>query len=477
MENSRKFYIDGQWVNPVNANDFDVIDPSTEEAIAVISLGGQADTDAAVAAASRAYDSWSQTSKAERLELMEAIAAEYERRSADIAQAMSDEMGAPIDFSNAVQVAAGTGHIGDFIDAFRDFDLEYAPNPDSPGDRILHDPVGVVGLITPWNWPMNQVTLKVLPAIAAGCTMVLKPSEIAPLSSIVFTEVMHAAGTPAGVYNMVNGDGPGVGTQLSGHPGLDMISFTGSARAGILISKNAADTIKRVSLELGGKGANIVFADADAEAVARGAAECFSNSGQSCDAPTRMLVERSIYDQAVATAVATAEATAVDRASKSGDHMGPVVSELQYNKIQTLIEKGMAEGARLVAGGPGRPEGLEKGYFVQPTVFADVDNSMTIAREEIFGPVLSMIPFDDEADALRIANDTTYGLTNYVQTQDQAKGQRLARRLRSGMVQMNGTGLGPATPFGGMRQSGNGREGGVWGIEDFIEVKTVSGWN
>ncbi len=476
MENSRKFYIDGQWVDPVKAFDFDVINPSTEEAIDVISLGGQADTDAAVAAANRAFDSWSQTSKAERLELMEAIAAEYERRSADIAQAMSDEMGAPIDFSNAVQVTAGTGHISDFIDAFRDFELEFAPNPESPGDRILHDPVGVVGLITPWNWPMNQVTLKVLPAIAAGCTMVLKPSEIAPLSSIVFTEVMHAAGTPAGVYNMVNGDGPGVGTQLSGHPNLDMISFTGSARAGILISKNAADTIKRVSLELGGKGANIIFADADTEAVARGAAECFSNSGQSCDAPTRMLVERSVYDQAVATAVATAKATAVDRASKPGEHMGPVVSELQYNKIQALIEKGIAEGARLAAGGPGRPAGLDKGYFVQPTVFADVDNAMTIAREEIFGPVLSIIPFEDEADALRIANDTTYGLTNYVQTQDQAKGQRLARRLRSGMVQMNGTGLGARTPFGGMRQSGNGREGGVWGIEDFIEVKTISGW-
>ena len=361
MENSRKFYIDGQWVDPVNANDFDVIDPSTEEAIAVISLGGQADTDAAVAAAGRAYDSWSQTSKAERLELMEAIAAEYERRSADIAQAMSDEMGAPIDFSNAVQVAAGTGHIGDFIDAFRDFDLEYAPNPDSPGDRILHDPVGVVGLITPWNWPMNQVTLKVLPAIAAGCTMVLKPRKSRRCPRSCSPKSCTLPGPRRVFTTWSTATDPGSARSFR-HPGLDMISFTGSARAGILISKNAADTIKRVSLELGGKGANIVFADADAEAVAR-AAECFSNSGQSCDAPTRMLVERSIYDQAVATAVATAEATAVDRASKSGDHMGPVVSELQYNKIQALIEKGMAEGARLAAGGPGPAGGAGEGLL------------------------------------------------------------------------------------------------------------------
>ena len=338
------------------------------------------------------------------------------------------------------------------------------------------EPVGVCGLITPWNWPMNQVTLKVIPALAAGCTMVLKPSEIAPLSSHLFAEMLDEAGFPAGVFNLVNGDGPGVGTQLSGHPDIDMISFTGSTRAGIAISENAANTIKRVSLELGGKGANLIFSDADDKAVTRGARHCFNNSGQSCNAPTRMLVERSVYDQAVEHAAAAAEQTAVDIASKEGRHIGPVVSETQFNKIQTLIEKGIEEGARLVAGGPGRPEGVDRGYFVRPTVFADVNNEMTIAREEIFGPVLSIIPFEDEAEAVSIANDTPYGLTNYVQTQDQDRAHRVARRLRSGMVEMNGKSRGAGAPFGGYKQSGNGREGGMWGLEDFLEVKSVSGW-
>jgi aldehyde dehydrogenase (NAD+) len=323
---------------------------------------------------------------------------------------------------------------------------------------------------------MNQVALKVIAAMAAGCTMVLKPSEISPLSSLLFAEMIDEAGFPAGVFNLVNGDGPGVGTRLSGHPDVDMISFTGSTRAGVAISKNAADTVKRVSLELGGKGANLVFADADEKAVIRGVRHCFNNTGQSCNAPTRMLVERSIYDQAVATAAEVAAKTTVDIASREGRHIGPVVSELQYSKIQDLIAKGIDEGARLVAGGPGKPEGFERGYFVRPTVFADVNNEMTIAREEIFGPVLSIIPFDSEEEAIRIANDTPYGLTNYIQTQDSDKARRVARRLRSGMVQINGEPMGAGAPFGGYGQSGNGREGGRWGLEEFLEVKAVAGW-
>jgi aldehyde dehydrogenase (NAD+) len=324
---------------------------------------------------------------------------------------------------------------------------------------------------------MNQVTLKVAPALGVGCTMVLKPSEVAPLSSALFAEMIDEAGFPAGVFNMVQGDGPGVGTQLSGHPDIDMVSFTGSTRAGVAITKNAADTVKRVALELGGKGANIIFADADEKAVTRGVRQCFNNSGQSCNAPTRMLVERPLYDQAVATAQEVAEKTSVDIASNEGRHIGPVVSKLQWDKIQALIAKGEAEGARLIAGGTGRPEGHESGYFVKPTVFADVDPDMTIAREEIFGPVLSMTPFDTEEEAVAIANDTPYGLTNYVQTQDNDKARRVARQLRSGMVEMNGLSRGAGAPFGGYGQSGNGREGGEWGIEEFCEVKSVSGWN
>jgi aldehyde dehydrogenase (NAD+) len=331
-------------------------------------------------------------------------------------------------------------------------------------------------LITPWNWPMNQVTLKVGAALVAGCTMVLKPSEESPLDAIVFAEIMDAADLPPGVFNLVNGDGAGVGSQLSVHKDVDMVSFTGSTRAGIAISKAAADSLKRVHLELGGKGANIVFADADDAAVRRGAQHCFNNAGQSCNAPTRMLVQRDVYEKAVETAREVAEATRVAPSHEPGKQIGPVVSAAQYDKIQALIQAGIDGGARLVAGGLGRPEGLNRGYFVRPTVFADVTNDMTIAREEIFGPVLSIIPFSDEAEALRIANDTVYGLTNYVQSQDVAKRRRMARRLRSGMVEMNGKSRGAGSPFGGMKQSGNGREGGVWGIEDFLEVKAVSGW-
>ncbi|WP_372841689.1 aldehyde dehydrogenase family protein, partial [Phaeovulum sp.] len=348
--------------------------------------------------------------------------------------------------------------------------------PHAPRTRISFEPVGVVGLITPWNWPMNQIALKVVPALLAGCTMVLKPSEIAPLSALLFAEILHEAGVPPGVFNLVNGDGLGVGTQLSTHPDVAMISFTGSTRAGIAITKAAADTLKKVALELGGKGANLVFADADAEAVKRGVRHCFNNSGQSCNAPTRMLVERAAYADAVEIARQAALATRVGSAHEAGRHIGPVVSEAQYTKIQGMIEKGVAEGARLVAGGPGRPDGLNRGWFVRPTVFADVTPDMTIAREEIFGPVLSIIPFDTEEEALSIANDTPYGLTNYVQTTDGTRANRLARSLRSGMVEMNGISRGAGAFFGGVGASGRAREGGHWGIEEFLDSKTISGW-
>ncbi|MCC5987645.1 MAG: aldehyde dehydrogenase family protein [Pararhodobacter sp.] len=477
MLDKRQFYINGEWVAPRAGTDFEVINPSTEEACAVISLGGQADTDAAVAAAKAALPGFMYSDPAERLALVQRIYDVYKARAEDMGKAISLEMGAPIDMSMASQVGAGIGHIKNFIRAFDQIEFVAPLGDHAPEDRIVKEAVGVCALITPWNWPMNQVTLKVIPALLAGCTMVLKPSEIAPLSSHLFAEILHEAGVPRGVFNLVNGDGPGVGTQLSGHADVDMVSFTGSTRAGIAISKNAAETLKKVHLELGGKGANIIFADADEKAVKRGAIHCFNNTGQSCNAPTRMLVERSIYDQAVEIAIETANKTAVAPASEPGRHIGPLVSQAQFDKVQDLIQKGIDEGARLVAGGVGRPEGLNRGYFVRPTVFADVNNQMTIAREEIFGPVLSIIPFEGEEEAISVANDTPYGLTNYVQSQDGARRNRVARRLRSGMVEMNGKPRGAGAPFGGMKQSGNGREGGVWGIEDFLEVKAVSGWS
>jgi aldehyde dehydrogenase (NAD+) len=472
MLEKRDFYINGQWVAPAKANDFAVIDPSTEEQCAVISLGDQADTDAAVAAARAAFDSWSQTSKDERMALLKRLLEVYNARSEEMAQAMSMEMGAPINLSRAQQVGAGSWHLDGFIKAFENFSFE---SDFSATEKTLREPIGVCALITPWNWPMNQIILKAVPALATGCTMVLKPSEVAPLSGLLFAEFVHEAGFPAGVFNLVNGDGVGVGSQLSTHKDVDMVSFTGSTRAGIAISKAAADTLKRVSLELGGKGANIIFEDAAPDAAKAGAIRCFRNSGQSCNAPTRMLVHKSRYDEAVEMAAETARNTHVGPASEEGKHIGPVVSELQFDKIQKLIEVGMSE-ARLVAGGLGRPDGLNRGYYVKPTVFADVNNDMTIAREEIFGPVLSIIPFDTEEEAIAIANDTPYGLTNYIQSTDDEKRRRVARRLRSGMVETNGSGFGQGSPFGGYKQSGNGREGGVFGLEDFLEVKAVSGW-
>ena len=477
MLDKRQFYINGQWVSPEAANDLEVIDPSTEEAFAVISLGSAADTDKAVAAARAAFPGWMFTPVEERLALIEQILDIYLRRADEMAEAISREMGAPIDLARQQQVPAGAYHIKNFIRALKGFEFERRLGDHAPNDRILYEPIGVVGMITPWNWPMNQTVLKVIPALATGCTMVLKPSEIAPLSGMLFAEILDEAGVPAGVFNLVNGDGPGVGTQLSGHEDVDMISFTGSTRAGILIQKNAADTIKRVALELGGKGANIVFADADEKAVKRGVLHCMNNTGQSCNAPTRMLVQREIYDQAIEIAAETAAKLTVGPSAEPGRHMGPVVSRAQWDKIQGLIEKGIEEGARLVAGGPGLPEGVNRGYYVRPTVFADVNNDMTIARQEIFGPVLSIIPFETEDEAVAIANDTPYGLTDYVQTQDAAKAIRVARQLRAGMVEMNGQSRAAGAPFGGYKQSGNGREGGKWGLEEFCEVKAVSGWD
>ena len=476
MIDNRKFYIDGAWVAPAEARDLEVIDPSTEEPCAVISLGAQADTDRAVAAAKAAFADWSRTDPAERIALVEKILKVYETRREDMARAISMEMGAPIDMARTQQFESGTWHIGNFIKAAQDFAWIRPLGAHAPDTMIAMEPVGVVGLITPWNWPMNQISLKTIPALLAGCTMVLKPSEIAPLSGMVWAEVLHEAGVPKGVFNLVNGDGLGVGTQLSTHADVDMISFTGSTRAGIAITKAAADTLKRVCLELGGKGANLVFADADEKAVKRGVLHCFNNTGQSCNAPTRMLVQRPIYDQAVEIAREVAESRKVASAHEEGGHIGPVVSAAQFEKIQGLIEKGIAEGARLVAGGLGRPEGLNRGYFVRPTVFADVRPGMTIEREEIFGPVLSMIPFDTEEEAIAIANDTIYGLTNYVQSQDGEKRNRVARRLRSGMVEMNGKSRGAGAPFGGVKASGRAREGGHWGIEEFCDVKAISGW-
>ena len=475
MLDKRKFYINGEWVDPVTINDLDVINPSDESVCAVVSLGSQADTDAAVAAARAALPSWSVSTKTERISLLERLYDIYERRMEDMAQAISLEMGAPIDFSRTSQATSGTSAIKEFLRQLKKFEFE--EQLDDSDNRLLYEPKGVCALITPWNWPISQVALKVIPAIAAGCTMVLKPSELAPLDSMIFAEMLDEAGCAAGVFNLVNGDGAGVGSQLTAHPDIDMISFTGSTRAGSLISHNAADDFKRVGLELGGKGANIVFADADDNAVKRGVRHCFNNTGQSCNAPTRMLVERSYYDEAVEIAKQTAISTSVDIASKEGKHLGPVVSQLQFDKIQGLIQDGIDENARLVIGGTGRPKGLENGYFVRPTVFADVNNQMTIAQTEIFGPVLSMIPFDSEEEAIEIANDTPYGLTNYIQTQDPEKAKRVSRRMLSGIVEVNGKSSASGAPFGGYKHSGIGRENGKLGLKEFIEVKVVTGWS
>jgi aldehyde dehydrogenase (NAD+) len=477
MIERREFYIGGVWVKPAVPRDCPVIDPSTEEVCAVISLGSAADTDAAVAAAKAAFPAWAATPPAERRRLVAGILDQYEARKEELARAISMEMGSPIEHARTQQAPCLPWHAQNFLTAFDRIEWIRPLGPHAPTDRIALEPIGVVGLITPWNWPMNQIALKAIPAMLAGCTCVLKPSEESPLNAMLFAEFCHDAGIPPGVFNLVNGDGAGVGTQLSTHPDVEMISFTGSTRAGKAISRAAAETLKRVTLELGGKGANVIFADADARAVERGVRHMMDNTGQSCNAPSRMLVERSVYDAAVETAARVAAEIRVGSAHEEGPHIGPVVNKRQWDQIQGYIRKGIDEGARLVAGGPGLPEGFNRGYFVRPTVFADVVPGMTIEREEIFGPVLCMIPFDGEAEAVRIANDTPYGLTNYVQSQDGAKRNRMARALRSGMVQMNGRSRGAGSPFGGVKASGRAREGGIWGIEEFLEVKAISGWD
>lgn len=477
MQDKRQFYIDGAWVDPVAPRDHEVLDPSTEEPIAVISLGDQADTDRAVAAAVAMEEAHRATPLAQRRAWVTGILEQYEARLEDLAQAISLEMGAPIDLARSSQAPCLPWHAEGFLKAFDAFEWVRPLGPHAPNDRIAHDPIGTVGLITPWNWPINQIALKVIPALLAGCPMVLKPSEEAPLSAMVFAEMVHDAGVPAGIFNLVNGDGVGVGSQLSRHEDIQMISFTGSTRAGKLISAAAAETLKRVTLELGGKGANVIFADADAKAVRRGVHHCMQNTGQSCNAPTRMLVERSIYDAAVEEATAVASAIEVGSPREAGPHLGPVINRTQWDKIQGLIKAGIDEGARLTTGGLGLPEGMNKGYYVRPTVFADVSNDMVIAREEVFGPVLSIIPFEDEDEAVRIANDTPYGLTNYVQTQDGARGNRMALRLRAGMVERNGTARAVDSPFGGVKMSGRAREGGHSGLEEFLETKMISDWD
>lgn len=477
MENKKNFYIDGKWVTPKSKEEIKVINPATEENCAVISLGNKEDVNHAVSAAKKAYSSWAFSSKDERIKLLEKLYENYKKRWADIAEAITTEMGAPKDFATKLQAGTGAAHLKSFIRYLKNFEFEKPLGDHAPNQRLIYEPKGVCALITPWNWPMNQVCLKVMPAIASGCTMVLKPSELAPLSSMILAELIDETGFPPGIFNLINGDGATTGDALTSHPDINMISFTGSTRAGALISQNAAKDFKRVSLELGGKGANIIFKDADPDAIERGALRCFRNSGQSCNAPTRMLVEKSMYNEAVERLKKYTEKFEVGDPKKEGEHIGPVISETQYNKIQTLIKKGIDEGAKLVAGGPGKPKGLQKGYFVKPTVFADVNNNMEIARTEIFGPVLSVMPFENEEEAIQIANDTPYGLTNYIQTQDKEKVKRVARKLRSGMVDVNGAGIAVDAPFGGFKHSGIGREAGEHGLEEFLEVKAVGGWN
>ena len=468
-----QFYIDGKWVDPVTPQTLEVIDPANEEAMGLVSLGSKADVDKAVAAARRAFDSFSRTTKEERLALLQRILDAYQKRYAEMVEVISREMGAPLGLSKAAQAATGVAHLMQTMKVLKDFNFESTRGTTA----IVYEPVGVCGLITPWNWPVNQVMCKVAPAIAAGCTMVLKPSEVSPFSAMLIADAMHEAGVPAGVFNLVNGDGPGVGQAISTHPGVDMVSFTGSTRGGIAVAKAAADTVKRVTQELGGKSANIILEDADLQkAVVGGVMNCFSNSGQSCNAPTRMFVPHAKQDQAIAIAKATAEKIKVGDPFGEGTNLGPVVSELQFNKIQALIKKGIDEGATLVTGGLGRPEGLNRGYYVRPTVFANVRNDMTIAREEIFGPVLSILPYNTEEEAIAMANDTVYGLSGYVQSGNIDHARKVASRLRTGNVHLNGAGPDFGAPFGGYKQSGTGREWGEYGFHDFLEVKAVLGY-
>jgi len=474
MQDYLKFYINGEWVDPVEPRTLEVENPATEEPFARISIGSKADVDKAVKAAQDAFPSFSQTSVEFRAELLEKIAAGIQARAGDMAQAISDEMGAPMWLASAAQVPAGMGHYMTAAKILREYQFE-----EQRGSTLIRkEPIGVCGFITPWNWPQNQIACKVAPAIATGCTMVLKPSEIAPLDAMIVAEIFHEAGVPPGVFNLVNGDGPGVGAYLSQHPGVDMMSFTGSTRAGVLVQQAAAPTVKRVALELGGKSPNIVLPDADLnKAVAGGVMQMMTNTGQSCNAPSRMLVQRDKQDEAMAIAKATAEQVKIGAgADAPKGAMGPISNANQWNKVQDLIQKGIDEGATLVTGGLGRPEGFNKGYFAKPTVFANVTNDMTIAREEIFGPVLCILPYDTEEDAIRIANDTVYGLSGYVQSSDLDHARKVANEIRAGNVHLNGAGPDFANgAFGGYKQSGIGREWGDYGFEEFLEVKAVLG--
>ncbi|MGC6476350.1 MAG: aldehyde dehydrogenase family protein [Parvibaculales bacterium] len=473
MENAENFYINGRWVSPEGRSKCDVINPTTEEVITAISLGTAQDVDEAVQAAKTAFASFSQTSVQERLDLLDAIIAAYQARMGEIADIISAEMGAPVWLAQQAQAPAGLGHFMVARDVLANYEFEEKINKTT----VFSEPIGVCGLITPWNWPINQIACKVAPALAAGCTMVLKPSEVAPLNAIIFTEILAEAGVPAGVFNLVNGDGPAVGEAISSHPDIDMVSFTGSTRAGVQVAKAAADTVKRVSQELGGKSANIILPDADLQkAVAAGVQSCFNNSGQSCNAPTRMLVHRDQHDEAIAIAKATAEKVTVGTPDSEGVVIGPVVSEVQFNRIQDLIQKAMDEGSELVIGGPGRPEGFNQGFFVKPTIFANVSNDMIIARQEVFGPVLAILPYDTEEEAIEIANDTPYGLSSYIQAGDKDKARAVAAQIRAGNVHLNGAQLDNHAPFGGYKQSGNGREWGIHGMKEFLEVKAVFGY-
>ena len=477
MLNKKNFYINGKWVKPDSEKEIKVINPANEDVCTLITLGNKKDIDTAVSAAKEAFKLWGYSSKEERIDYLEKLYTLYKQRWDDFTNSIVLEMGAPKEFASKLQVGAGAAHIKSFIKYLKEFNFDKPLNDHLTNQRIIYEPKGVCALITPWNWPMNQVCLKVIPALASGCTMVLKPSEIAPLSSMILAEIIDEANFPKGVFNLVNGDGATTGEELTRHPNIDMISFTGSTRAGALISQNAAKDFKRISLELGGKGANIIFKDAKPDAVEKGASRCFKNSGQSCNAPTRMLVEKTIYNETIERVKKFTLNLKVDHPSKEGNHIGPVVSDQQFKKVQILIQKGLDEGAKLIAGGTGKPEGFQKGYYVKPTVFADVNNKMEIARTEIFGPVLSIIPFENEEEAIEIANDTDYGLANYVQTQDKEKANRVARKLRSGMVDINGAGLAVDSPFGGFKHSGIGREAGKEGLLEFLEVKSVGGWS
>jgi aldehyde dehydrogenase (NAD+) len=468
-----KFYIDGAWVDPVTPRSRPVVNPATEQAMYDVALGSAADVDKAVAAARRAFETFSRTTRDERIALLTRIIEVYKSRMKDIGAAVSDEMGAPLGFAEKAQAGAGLGHIMSTLEVLKTYHFEEPVG----SAMVVREPIGVVGMITPWNWPLNQITCKVAPALAAGCTMVLKPSEFTPTSALIFAEILHEAGVPKGVFNLINGLGPDVGAAMSSHPGIDMISFTGSTRAGIDVAQRAAVTVKRVSQELGGKSPNVILDDADMQkAVGGGVAHVFNNSGQSCNAPTRMLVPQNRMNEAIAIAKAVAEKTRAGDPRAADTNIGPVVNAAQWEKIQALIRKGIEEGATLVAGGPGRPEGVSKGYFVRPTVFANVTNDMTIAREEIFGPVISIMGYRTEDEAVQIANDTPYGLAGYVSAGSVERAREVARRLRAGNVNLNGVPNERAAPFGGYKQSGNGREWGRFGLEEYLEVKAIAGF-